>query len=326
MDKFDRIFQLDSILSNRRTAIDPETLMARLECSRSTLFRIVGLMRDHLGAPIEFDTTQGGFLYRSASEGPKYQLPGLWFSASELQCLAVLQRLLSDLGGGLLSDQVVAIERRLAQLISHRRLNLGEAATRLRFPTVAARPAGEAFQATASATLQRKKLWFEYHSRGSNRRSERTVSPQRLVHYRDSWYLDTWDDSSGGLRTFSLDRIGRPRVLTEKAKDMPDAVLDEHFASGYGIFGGKADKTAVLIFDSERARWVADEEWHPSQKGVLRPDGSYELRIPYKDQRELVMDILRHGPHVKVIEPRSLADEVERLLAQALQRYERDST
>jgi proteasome accessory factor C len=229
--------------------------------------------------------------------------------------------LLTDLGGGLLGDQVAIIERRLNQLLSHRRLNLGEAAKRMRFPKVGSRPAGEAFQSTASATLQRKKLWFEYHSRGSNRQSARTVSPQRIVHYRDSWYLDAWDDESGSLRTFSLDRISRPRVLADTAVDVPESELDEHFASGYGIFGGKADQTAVLLFDSERARWVADEEWHPLQQGASRPDGSYELRIPYRDQRELVMDILRHGPHVKVIEPASLASEVRRQLARALDQY-----
>jgi len=33
MDKLDRIFQLDSILSSRRTAISLEDLMARLECN-----------------------------------------------------------------------------------------------------------------------------------------------------------------------------------------------------------------------------------------------------------------------------------------------------
>jgi proteasome accessory factor C len=321
MDKFDRIFQLHAILSHRRTAIDAETLMARLECSRSTLFRIISAMKDHLGAPIEFDNDIGGFLYKRISDDETYQLPGLWFSAAELQCLAVLQRLLSDLGGGLLGEQVAAIEKRLNQLLSHRRLNLGEAAARLRFPTVAGRPAGEAFQVAASATLQRKKLWFEYHSRGSNRRSERTVSPQRLVHYRDVWYLDAWDESSGELRTFSMDRVTRPKVLPGAARDIPEAELNEHFASGYGIFGGKADKTAVLRFSSERARWVADEEWHPAQKGAFLPDGSYELHIPYQDSRELVMDILRHGVHVKVLEPASLAIEVREQLRAASNQY-----
>jgi predicted DNA-binding transcriptional regulator YafY len=249
MDKFDRIFQIHSILSNRRTPIDAESLMARLECSRPTMFRLIGEMKDILGAPIEFDRQRGGFVYKQSAEGQRYELPGLWFSPAELQSLAVMQRMLHDLGGGLLADQLSAITKRLTQLVQHRRLNLGEAAARLRFPGVASRPAGEAFQVAASATLQRRKLWFEYHSRGTNRRSERTVSPQRLTHYREAWYLDAWDEESNELRTFSIDRIHKPAVLDAAALDLPDAELDAHYATSYGIFGGKADKEAVLVAD-----------------------------------------------------------------------------
>lgn len=321
MDKFDRIFQIHSILSNRRTPIDPESLMARLECSRATMFRLIAEMKDILGAPIEFDPERSGFIYKQSADGPRYELPGLWFSPAELQSLAVMQRMLHDLGGGLLADQLSTITKRLNQLVQHRRLNLGEAAARLRFPGVASRPAGEAFQVAASATLQRRKLWFEYHSRGSDRRSERTVSPQRLTHYREAWYLDAWDDASDELRTFSIDRMTKPRVLDDAAFDLEDAELDAHYATSYGIFGGKADKEAVLVFSSERARWVADEIWHPEQKGKYLEDGRYELRVPFKDSRELCMDIMRHGPHVEVVEPDELRLQVADLLLRALQIY-----
>jgi len=321
VDKFDRIFQLHSILANRRTPIDVDSLMARLECSRPTLFRIIATMKDHLNAPIEFDRERGGFMYRRASGEESYELPGLWFSPAELQSLAVMQRIVRDLGGGLLAEQMSAITKHLNQLVKHRRLNLGEAAARIRFPGVASRMAGEAFQIAASATLQRRKLWFEYHSRGSNRQSERTVSPQRLTHYREVWYLDAWDEESNELRTFSLDRLRRAKVLEDTALDLPDADLDNHYASAYGIFGGKADKVAVLRFSAERARWVADEKWHPEQQGKNLQDGRYELRIPYRDARELVMDIMRHGAHVEVIEPAALREEVRQQLERAARQY-----
>lgn len=37
---------------------------------------------------------------------------------------------------------------------------------------------------------------------------------------------------------------------------------------------------AVLRFTPQRARWVAEEQWHPQQQGRMLEDGSYELRIP----------------------------------------------
>ncbi len=323
VDKFDRIFQLHAILASRRTAIPLEDLMARLEASKSTVLRAIATMKDHLNAPIVFDREVGGYRYGSANDqsGEAFELPGLWFTARELQALAIMQRLLKDAGGGLLEEHLTPLARRLADLTRDKRLNLGEAAARLRFPAIGARPAGAAFGTVASATLQRKKLWIEYHSRGKDERTERTVSPQRIVHYRESWYLDAWDESRAALRSFSIDRILHANVLDEPAFDVPERELDEHYASAYGIFGGHADNVAVLRFTPERARWVSAETWHPQQHGEWLPDGSYELRIPYRESRELVMDVTRHGASVEVISPPELRREVADELRRAAGRY-----
>jgi proteasome accessory factor C len=321
MDKFDRIFQLHAILAARKTPIPLEDLTARLECSKATLHRAINVLKDTLHAPVVFDAQGGGYRYATVTGVASFELPGLWFTTAELQALAVMQRLLKDVGGGLLTEHLGPLSKRLDELTRHRRLNLGEAASRLRFPAIASRPAGPAFQTVASATLQRKQLWIEYHARGTDEHSERTVSPQRVTHYRESWYLDSWDEGKQALRCFAIDRILRATVLDDQAVDVAESELDAHYASSYGIFGGQPDKIAVLQFSQERARWVADEVWHPQQQGKLLEDGSYELRIPYRDQRELVMDILRHGPHVLVIEPESLVDEVKNQLIGALGRY-----
>jgi proteasome accessory factor C len=315
MDKFDRIFRLHTILSGRRTAVPLEDLMAQLECSKATVHRIIALMRDHLNAPITVG--YDGYRYEQG-KADAYQLPGLWFSAAELQALAVVQRMLNDLGNGVLEEHLRPLAHRLQKLSRHQRLNLGEAARRLRFPALANRPVGPAFQVVTSATLQRRKLWFEYHARSSDERSERRVSPQRIVNYRETWYLDAWDESRDALRSFSIDRISHPALLDDRALDIDEAQLDKHYASAYGIFGGIADQLAVLRFSPERARWVADERWHPQQQSTWLPDGRYELRIPYRDSRELVMDILRHGRHVQVVEPEELREEVMAELRAAL--------
>lgn len=78
---------------------------------------------------------------------------------------------------------------------------------------------------------------------------------------------------------------------------------------------------AVLRFTPERARWVADEKWHPQQEGSWLADGTYELRIPYGESRELVMDILRHGAGVRVMGPDALVTAVRAELAAAVEAY-----
>lgn len=322
MDKFDRIYQFHNILRDRRTPISRRDLMVRLDnCSEPTVFRLIRLMKDHLNAPIEWHEELGGYYYRRDAEGGTYELPGLWFNAKELQALIVFDRLFESLEPGLLGEHLAPLSHRVAEILEHKRLGLGEAARRIRVLGMAARPTGEWFQVLASATLQRRKLHLVYHGRERDKVTERVVSPQRLVHYRDNWHVDGYCHLRRGLRTFSVDRVRSARELEEAADTIPDKELDDYFASSYGIFSGKANKTAVLRFSRERARWVADERWHPQQVGQFLTDGRYELRIPYRDPRELVMDILKYGPDAEVISPDALRGAVAECLRLALAHY-----
>src|SRR6185436_534182 len=99
-----------------------------------------------------------------------------------------------------------------------------------------------------SAVLSRRRLAITYYTRGKRSESERVLSPQRLLHYRNTWYLDAWCHASEGLRRFALDAV--------------QGELDQ----GYGIFGGARLRWATLHFNAEAAQWVAQEEWHPQQQ------------------------------------------------------------
>src|SRR5690606_39376486 len=134
---------------------------------------------------------------------------------------------------------------------------------RVRVVASAARRIDEAvFRSVATATLERRRLAFHYDARSTGRGTERIVSPQRLVHYRDNWYLDAWDHGREALRSFAVDRMRSPKATEQPALDCELAELDAHLASRYGIFSGAPKATAVLRFSEHAARWVADEHWH----------------------------------------------------------------
>ncbi len=192
---------------------------------------------------------------------------------------------------------------------------------RIRILQVASRQTGEAFQTVAGATASRKRLQVHYYKRSSDETDERVLSPQRLVYYRDNWYLDAWCHLRKGLRTFALDNIQQARQLPGKALDVDSDTLNAHYGSAYGIFSGAATRIATLRFTAERARWVSKEQWHSQQETQWLEDGRYELRIPYQNPTELIMDILRHGGEVEVISPPQLRQAVQQRLQQALEQY-----
>jgi predicted DNA-binding transcriptional regulator YafY len=250
-----------------------------------------------------------------------YELPGLWFNASELHALLTVQQLLAGVQPGLLDQHLKPLQKRIAALLELQRPGSDGVADRVRFLQMASRPAGPQFRTVAGALAQRQRLRIRYFNRGADARSERAVSPQRLSYYRDNWYLDAWCHLREGLRTFALDAIELAASLDEPAIEIPQAELDQHYASSYGIFAGVPDQVAVLRFSPERARWVAKEQWHRDQRGRFLQDGSYELAIPYSNQLELVMDVLKYGPDVEVVEPEGLRAEVRRRLRETLARY-----
>lgn len=323
MDRFRRIYQLHQILRSHRYPVARKTLEEKLDCSRPTVKRIIQEMRLFLDAPIEYDRAVNGYHYAETGEHP-YELPGLWFNASELHALLATQELLTRVQPGLLDGLLAPFRKRIEEILASDTLGSGEVARRVRILQMAARnPSGEYFQTVSGALLQRRRLFVTYLGRGRNDETTREISPQRLVHYRDNWYLDAWCHRADGLRTFALERIRQAKTLEKKAREIPDAKLDSHFAGSYGIFAGKPKHVAVLRFTPERARWVAEEQWHPQQSGKFLEDGSYELAVPYSDPRELVLDILKYGPDVEVMAPDMLRSEVADRLDKAARRYRR---
>lgn len=321
MDRFDRIYSLHSVLQAARYPVPRRRIEEKLECKRVTVSRIVNYMRNFLGAPIAYDREANGYYYDHRAGEHPYELPGLWFNAHELQALATLSQLIGDLQPGLLEEQLRPFQKRIEEMLADKQFGNGRLKQGIRLLGMGVRDGGEAFQQVAEGVLQSKQLSFEYRSRGKDEASQRTVSPQRLVHYRDNWHLDAWCHLRNDLRNFSIDRIKNIRILDTPAQQVDKQTLDDYFADAYGIFAGKGDKTAVLRFTPFRARWVAEERWHPRQEGRFLADGSYELQIPYGHAQELIMDILKYGPDVEVIEPEELRRAVQARLSEALGVY-----
>lgn len=322
MNLFDRIYQLHQVLSESRYPVSHQTIEERLECSRATATRVISRMRLYFDAPIEYDREANGYHYAGNQQ---FQLPGLWFTEAELSALLTVQKLLDQAGPGLLEDVLAPLKGRLDELLKDKHLGGQAVAERIRILSQTARPTGAHFRTVATATLQRKRLAIAYHGRGRDQVTQREVSPQRLTRYRDNWYLDAWCHGARGLRSFSVDRIQSALVMDARAKSVTQRQLNQELAGSYGIFSGKASDIAVLRFTAERARWVADERWHPEQKGKWLDDGRYELHLPYHHSEELMMDILRHGSHVEVLAPEGLRKAIAAELDSASLLYRRPS-
>jgi predicted DNA-binding transcriptional regulator YafY len=323
MERTERFYKIQSLLRSRHF-VSTQQFMSELGVSRATFKRDLEYLRDRMHAPIVFDRDREGYSFDpKVADSELWQLPGLWFSAEELQALLTMDSLLGDLQPGVLSEMIAPLRKRLRGLLESGEHSAESIARRIRILTMGARRVAPAhFRTLATAVLTRKRLRLRHLRRQSGEVLEREVSPQRLVHYRDNWYLDAFCHQRQALRTFGLDAVEAAAVLEDDAQEIADDVLEQHYASGYGIFGGAATHEAVLQFSASSARWVSRETWHPAQEGAPQPDGSYVLRFPYAQEPELIMDILKYGADVQVLAPPALRTAVADKLRAAARLYD----
>ena len=320
MTKSERFGIIERMLLSRRSVSFAE-LQQRLEVSRATLHRDLRDLKERMHVPILCDRATG--TYRIDNSVERYELPGVWFSASEIHALLSMQQLLAAFdAGGLLAEHVGPLRQRLLGMLESATDSADDIARRIRILSAAARPyAPQHFQHIAAALMERRRLSIEYAARSNGDTSQREISPQRLTHYRSNWYLEAWCHLRDELRRFSVDAIKTVKTIDAIAQEIPEAELDAALGAGYGIFAGTEVQWATLLFTPDRARWVAAEHWHPEQEGHFLDDGSYQLRLPYSNDPELIMDILKYGPDCEVVAPVGLREKVVGLLKAAVGRY-----
>ena len=312
MNRTERFYLIDQILTERKV-VSRHELIDELGISWATLKRDLAYLKDRFNAPIIFDKDIGGYRFDKQGVGPKYELPGLWFNADETYALLAMHQMLSELEPGLLTPHVAPLLSRLEAIVGSDDRQFKDVSRKIRLVRTGTRNKNpEHFGVVTRALLEGRRIHIRHFNRPRNEYTERELSPQRMVFYRNNWYVECWCHTRQALRRFSLDAIESVKMLDSRAKAIPAKQLDEVLAGSYGIYGGKPIKHAVLRFSPHASRWVSNEEWHPDQAGEFDSGGRYILRIPYADPTELIMDVLRQGHHVEVLEPAEVRHEVKK--------------
>ncbi len=324
MGRTERLYKIQRLLESGRP-ISAGEFLQKLEVSRATFRRDLSYLRDRLGVPIEWDTEASGYVLKNVARADQkaHALPGLWLSEQEIHGLLTAIQLLTSLEmQGLISTQIKPLRERLENLLAKESYPVEEIRRRIHLaPLGHRRTVDLLFQVVSHGLLSRKRVFIRHFGRKEAEVTEREVSPQRLTYYRDNWYLDAFCHLRDDLRMFALDAIEDAKLLDKPAVSVDDTVLKQEFDRSYGIFAGSQVRTAVLKFSPFRARWVAKEIWHPDQKASLLDDGSYILEVPFSDDRELILDLLRQGKEVEVLAPIELREKLRIELKKTLSLY-----
>ena len=318
----ERLHRIKYMLQQRK-CVPIEDFMSELEISKATFKRDLEYLRSRSKAEIEYDRFLGGYKFKDGADINKIELTGIWFSEKEATALVLMQHLLSSLDqGGLIGPHIEPLTTIIDGILGQSKTSAKELRKRIRVIGMGSRKNSiENFSEIGAALLKRNRLIITYHSKGKDEKTDREISPQRLIYYRNNWYLDAYCHMRNDLRSFAIDSILTAVITNAKVKEISEKECQEYFAESYGIFSGKATRRAKLRFTPEHARWVSGEYWHSKQLGSFDKDGFYNLEFDYNQDPELVMDILKHGSGVQVIGPISLKEKVKAELEKAIRCY-----
>jgi len=318
----ERLHRIKYMIQQRK-CVPIEDFMSELEISKATFKRDLEYLRSRSKADIEYDRFLGGYKFKEGSDINKIELTGIWFSEKEATALVLMQHLLSSLDqGGLIGPHIEPLTAIIDGILGKNETTAKELRKRIKVIGMGSRKNSmDNFSEIGAALLKRNRLVIRYHSKGKDENTEREISPQRLIYYRETWYLDAYCHMRNDLRSFAIDGISTAVLTNTKAQEVPEKECQEHFAESYGIFSGKATQRAKLRFTPEHARWVAGEHWHGQQVGSFDKEGYFNLEFDFNQDPELVMDILKHGSGVEVIGPAGLKAKVKAELQKAFQNY-----
>lgn len=221
MHRAERLFQLTTLLRNRRTVLTAKQMSEHLRVSERTIYRDIQSL-SLSGVPIEGEAGVG---YRLSH---RYQLPPLMFDREEVEALLLGARMVSSWGD---TDMAVhanqAIQKILAVLPDHLRhsdenlpLLVPTMEEVQKYYTAHSQPMREAIRL-------RRRVAINY-VRADEEQSSRLIEPLGLIFWGKVWTLVAWCHLRVDYRTFRLDRI-QSIAITDEIFETNDGKSLKHF-------------------------------------------------------------------------------------------------
>ena len=172
---------------------------------------------------------------------------------------------------------------------------------------------GNEFLPLLLESIQRKKqLWFLYTSYIKAEEKPRKVSPLFLKEYGNRWYLISFDEQQGEIRTYALERMDSPKILEKPVNYPKDFDPIRYFKYSMGITAYQGETSQILInVKAVAARYLKSQPIHESQQIHSENKENTVFEMSLLISEELIRTLMSYGGEIEVIQPKELRDIIE---------------
>lgn len=166
------------------------------------------------------------------------------------------------------------------------------------------------------AIVKRHQVQFRYNKANGETKLRNAVEPYKLINQKGIWYLAAWDE--GKLKSFAVSRMAA--LMVEETTFVPRAHVEEDLAKSDGIWLGSDRRRILIQVSSQVATFFRRRNLLPNQVIEKESAGGDILVSTTVAQAEEVLPIIRYWiPHVRILEPIAMQQQLEESLASYLE-------
>ena len=174
------------------------------------------------------------------------------------------------------------------------------------------------------AVKNRLQLHINYHSYWSSTQQLRKIHPYFLKEFKGRWYVIGKDVEKDKMRTFALDRI-QDIEITKKTFAQPKQRPNSYFKDSFGIIAADDNSRpikTVLWFDAFQGKYVKSLPLHHSQRVLSDDENGLTIELFVHHTFDFEKEILSYGENIKVLEPSSLINTIQKRLQLVIGNYD----
>lgn len=174
------------------------------------------------------------------------------------------------------------------------------------------------------AIQNRFQLKISYKKFDSQDAEIRLIEPYLLKEFKNRWYLNAYDTEKKDFRTYGIDRMQYIQILTTKFQ-FPQKINPKNlYRKSFGIVkAGDAEPQEILLrFTKHQGEYIRTLPLHPSQEILEESEGEMLVRLSIVPTYDFIFELMSMGANLKVLKPKSLADELKTKFQEAAKNYD----
>ena len=173
------------------------------------------------------------------------------------------------------------------------------------------------------AIKNRLQIKFTYQKFWEEELSQRLVEPYALKEFKNRWYIMAKDSKDNNIKSFALDRLTNLEITNLNYQYPDNYSIEQSYRYCFGIISPNVEEPQdiILSFDPFQGKYIKTLPLHDTQQVLVDNDEEIKIKLKLCLTHDLVMELLSFGDNMKVIEPKSLADQIKQAHEKAFRQY-----